>query len=77
MPNPELFPPMTAWLPGLVLTEDSISITFDGRTFVGDALVIEDGPVMVAINPDGSLRDPVTRRTGEITAAELYAAMNA
>ncbi len=72
---PPEFPEFTAWVPRITVTADSISIEVDGVTYTGTGLQIEDGPTMVAINPDGSLRDPVTRRSGEITAAALAAAL--
>ncbi len=75
--TPEDFPPMTAWIPTIEVTESEISITVEGTTYTGTGLVVEDGPVMVAINPDGSLQNPITRRTGEITSAELFAELNA
>ncbi len=72
---PAEFPGFTAWVPKIAVTSDSISIEIDGVTYTGTGLQIEDGPVMVAINPDGSLQNEVTRRSGEISAAELFTAL--
>jgi hypothetical protein len=58
------------------VTEDSISITVGDETFTGDGLSLDDGPLFVQIDPNtGGLSEPVTRRTGTITAAELFAAL--
>lgn len=60
------------------VTADSITITVGDTAFTGTGLSLEDGPLFVQINPStGGLAEPVTRRTGEITAAELFAALGA
>jgi hypothetical protein len=69
--------PTMSVLMDLVVTTDTVSITIDGTTFTGDGLRFDDGPVFVQIDPStGELSEPVTRRTGTITAAELFAALN-
>lgn len=74
--TPERFPPNTAWVPNVEVTGDTISIEVDGTVYTGNALVVEDGPTFVQIDPNtGGLAEPVTRRSGIITAAELAAAL--
>ncbi len=61
----------------LVVTMDSVTLTIGDMTFTGTGLRFDDGPLFVQIDPNtGGLAEPVTRRTGEITAADLYAAIN-
>lgn len=58
------------------VTADSITITVGDTAFTGTGLSLEDGPLFVQIDPStGGLAEPVTRRTGEITAAELLTAL--
>jgi hypothetical protein len=58
------------------VTADSITITVGDTAFTGTGLSLEDGPLFVQIDPNtGGLAEPVTKRTGEITAAELFAAL--
>lgn len=76
--TPDLFPPNTAWVPTLLVDGPTVSIEVDGTVYTGTSLQVEDGPVFVQIDPNtGGLAEPVTRRIGEISAADLAAALNA
>jgi hypothetical protein len=77
LPTPEDFPENTAWLPNVSVEGDAITVEIDGEVYSGGSLQVEDGPVFVQIDPNtGGLAEPVTRRTGEISAADLAAALN-
>lgn len=68
-------PPMSVVMM-LEVTEDSVGVMVGGEIYTGTGLSIDDGPVFVQIDPNtGGLSEPVTRRTGTISAAELYAAL--
>lgn len=59
------------------VTADSISLTVGDTTFTGTGLSVDDGPLFVQIDPNtGGLAEPVTRRTGIISASDLFAAIN-
>ncbi len=61
----------------LQVTMDSVMLTIGDMTFTGTGLRFDDGPLFVQIDPNtGGLAEPVTRRAGEISAADLYSAIS-
>jgi hypothetical protein len=61
----------------LEVTIDSVTLIIGEDRFTGTGLRFDDGPLFVQIDPNtGGLAEPVTRRTGEIGAADLYTALN-